>query len=70
MPAYKERFIKEYNELRERYGKLLDMLDAYDNGTLDFTPSCDIGLLRAQSSAMETYLEILRLRASQESIDI
>lgn len=70
MEPWKERMIKEYDELKERYTKLNSMLAKYDAGTLDFTPHCPIKLLREQAHVMERYMAILELRAVIEGIDL
>ena len=43
---YKERFKAEYQQTKIRYDKLHKMLVKADAGTLDFTPTCPLGLLR------------------------
>ena len=70
MESYKLRFISEYHELNNRIDKLNAMLIKYDFGTLDFTPDCPINLLRAQLGAMLAYLNILKVRAMYENIDL
>ena len=70
MEDYKVRFIKEYKELSERVNKLGNMLAKYDNGTLEFTPTCPISLLKAQYFAMRAYLTILEERAEIEDVDL
>lgn len=59
---YKERLQGEYFELLERVNKLDIILDKYDRGTLDFTPTTPIDILKAQSAAMKSYLYILDYR--------
>lgn len=70
MEAYKVRFIKEYKELKERTYKLGNMLLKYDNGTLEFEPTCPIHLLRDQYSLMGDYLKVLEQRAVFEDIEL
>ena len=67
---YKERFKGEYAQTLIRLRKLNDMLNKYDEGTLDFTPTCPIYLLRHQSAYMEAYLKTLEERAKHENIDL
>ena len=69
MEEYKERMVKEYTELRERYTKLHRMLIKHDAGKLEFTLNCPIGLLREQASVMERYLNILETRAIIEEVE-
>ena len=70
MDDYKIRMAHEYRQLKERYDKLHNMLVRYDAGTLDFTPSCPIQLLRDQAAAMGKYLYILEVRAQIEKVDL
>ena len=37
---YKERFRAEYGQLRLRYQKLKSMLDRWDQGMMEFEPTC------------------------------
>lgn len=67
---YKVRFVKEYKELKERYGKLHKMIVKAEAGTLDFEPDCPLDLLKQQAKAMGEYLHILEIRAEIERIDI
>ena len=46
MEAYQVRYLKEYQELCERYGKLLKMLRDIDLGIIDFKLKCPIELLK------------------------
>lgn len=63
---YKERLQGEYFELLERVNKLDIILDKYDRGNLDFTPTTPIDILKAQSAAMKSYLYILDYRIKLE----
>ena len=67
---YKERFKGEYAQTLIRLRKLNDMLNKYEEGTLGFTPTCPIYLLRHQSAYMEAYLKTLEERAEYENIDL
>ena len=67
---YKERMAQEYRELKERYEKLHRIIVKYEAGTLEFTPSCPIGLLKAQAKAMGEYLYALEVRAEIEGITL
>lgn len=67
---YKQRMIEEYQQTKARYQKLHKMLVKKDAGTLDFTPTCPIGLLRDQQSTMGHYLNILEIRAEIEGVDL
>ena len=66
---YKQRFINEYVELKDRYNKLHKMLIKYDAGKLEFTPTCPINILREQESTMLKYLNILETRAIIEGVE-
>ena len=47
MEPWKERFKKEYYELRERFQKLDMMIGKYEKGQLEFEPKCPIEIGRA-----------------------
>ena len=66
---YKQRFINEYVELKDRYNKLHKMLIKYDAGRLEFTPTCPINILREQESTMLKYINILETRAIIEGVE-
>ena len=70
MEPWKERFKKEYYELRERFQKLDMMIVQYEKGQLDFEPKCPIDLLKGQRSTMWNYLKILEQRAKIEEIKL
>ena len=70
MKSWKERFKKEYYELRERFQKLDMMIDQYEKGQLEFEPKCPIDLLKDQRSTMWNYLKILEQRAEIEEIKL
>ena len=53
---YKERLVKEYTELKTRYNRLQEMLNKWDEGKLDFTPTCPRELYNMQLRAMKEYL--------------
>ena len=70
MEDYKRRMYDEYHQTKERYNRLHKMLVRKDAGTLDFEPTCPIGLLREQASHMGQYLYTLEVRAEIEGIDL
>ena len=67
---YKERFKAEYYQTKIRYEKLHQMCVKYEAGTLDFTPTCSLGLLKAQKAAMGQYLYCLEIRAEIEGVKL
>lgn len=67
---YKDRFIKEYSELKDRTLKLERLLDKYLHNELDFKPNCDYNLLYEQFIYMSNYLKVLEIRAEIEGINI
>lgn len=67
---YKERFKAEYYQLKIRTEKLAAMVLKYEEGTLNFEPTCSLGLLQNQLDAMERYLALLQARAKIEKVDI
>ena len=60
---YKERFKAEYLQAKIRYDKLDAMTVKYEAGTLNFTPSCPLELLKEQKKYMGNYIRTLRIRA-------
>ena len=70
MVEYKKRMITEYKELKGRTSKLRTMLNKWNNGTLNFTPTCPKWLLEKQLETMEDYLLILKMRAMIEDVDL
>ncbi len=67
---YKDRFKAEYWQTKIRYEKLHRMVTKHDAGTLDFTPTCPIELLKEQKTHMGQYLYCLEVRAEMEGIDL
>lgn len=67
---YKERFKAEYLQVKIRYDKLDAMTVKYEAGTLDFTPSCSLELLKEQKKHMGNYIRCLRIRAEIEGIEL
>ena len=67
---YKERFKAEYLQTKIRYDKLDAMTVKYEAGTLNFTPSCPLELLKEQKKYMGNYIRTLRIRAEIENIDL
>ena len=65
---YKERFKAEYNQLAIRYKGLKAMLDKWDNGTLQFEPTCPRSTYNMQIKAMADYLAVLEARAVMANI--
>ena len=67
---YKERFVAEYEQLKIRYNKLYAVLEKYAADKLDFKPTCPIEILYEQLDHMEAYLNILKIRAKYEDIEL
>ena len=67
---YQERFKAEYIQLKNRYDGLMKMLSAWDDGKLNFKPTCPRDLYSEQSTDMELYLRVLERRAELEGIDL
>ena len=65
---YKDRFKAEYYQLAIRYNGLKAMLDKWDNGTLQFEPTCPRSTYNMQIKAMADYLAVLEARAVMENI--
>jgi len=69
-PDYKERMLREYHEVKDRYVNLHKMLVKHDAGKLGFQLNCPVELLKMQKKAMGQYLYILEVRAEIEGIDL
>ena len=67
---YKERFRAEYHQTKIRYEKLHKMTVKYEAGTLNFTPTCSLELLKKQKSFIGQYLNCLEVRAEIEGIEL
>lgn len=67
---YKERFKAEYVQVVVRYEKLKAMLDKWDTGKLNFTPTCPRGVYNFQIRAMADYIASLEARAAIEDIEL
>lgn len=67
---YKERFIAEYIQVKNRYNGLNGMIEKWDNGTLPFTPTCPRETYNFQLNAMKEYMDILVVRAKIEGVDL
>lgn len=67
---YKDRFKAEYLQAKIRYDKLDAMTVKYEAGTLPFTPSCSLDLLKEQKSHMGNYIRCLKIRAEIEGIEL
>ena len=67
---YKDRFKAEYIQLKNRYEGLKRMIDNWDNGTLNFTPTCPRATYNFQLRAMKEYLDILEVRAKIKGINL
>ena len=65
---YRERFKAEYYQLKIRIEKLSAMLEKWDAGELNFTPTCPKDLLEKQCNHMDDYRRILEQRARLEGI--
>ena len=67
---FKERFKAEYWQTKIRYNRLHKMIVNYEAGKLNFSPKCSLELLKAQKSAMGSYLYNLEVRAAIEGIQL
>lgn len=65
---YKERFRAEYGQVAIRYQKLKAMLEKWDKGELNFTPTCPRSTYDLQIKAMADYIAVLEARAVMEDI--
>lgn len=69
-PDYKERFKAEYIQLYNRLGGLKLMVQHWDAGTLNFTPTCPREIYDKQIEGMQTYLDVLSERAKMEGVEL
>lgn len=67
---YKERFKAEYQQVVIRYRKLSAMLEKWDKGELNFTPTCPRSTYNMQVRAMTDYIAVLEARAVMEGVDL
>ena len=67
---YKERFKAEYYQLVCRYQKLKAMLQKWDNGELNFNPTCPRSTYNMQITAMADYIAVLEARAVMEGVNL
>lgn len=67
---YKERFKAEHQQVVIRYKKLATMLEKWDNGELNFTPTCPRSTYNMQVRAMADYIAVLEARAVMEGVDL
>ena len=69
---YKERFKAEYIQLKNRLEGLqrMRMFNAWDNGKLNFQPTCPRDLYDVQESVMTMYLDVLKRRAIIEDVKL
>lgn len=66
---YKERFCAEYIQLCIRVGKLIKMLEKWEAGELNFTPTCPRELLEKQAGLMNELMGVMEEWARIEGID-
>lgn len=67
---YKDRFKAEYQQVVIRHQKLAAMLQKWDNGELNFTPTCPRSTYNMQVRAMTDYIAVLEARAVMEGVDL
>lgn len=67
---YKERFRAEYLQNKIRLGNLNGMLEKWDKGELNFTPTCPREIYNFQVKAMQEYNDVLVIRAKIEGIEL
>ena len=67
---YKKRFKAEYYQIKIRVTGLQNMLNKWDNGQLDFMPTCPRSTYGLQLRAMSDYKAILEMRAVMENIEL
>lgn len=68
--SYRKRFEAEYYQVVIRYKKLKTMLEKWDDGELNFIPTCPRSTYNLQIKAMTDYIAVLEARAVMEHIDL
>ena len=67
---YKERFRGEYYQTKIRKEKLDAMLKKWDEGQLEFNPTCPREMYDEQIAGMNAYLNVLEKRAVIENVEL
>lgn len=67
---YQDGFKAEYLQVKIRYDKLKSMVDKWDKGELNFEPTCPRIAYDIQLQIMEDYINILKMRARLEDINL
>lgn len=67
---YKERFRGEYYQTKIRKEKLDVMLKKWDEGQLEFNPTCPREMYDDQIAGMTAYLNVLEKRAVIENVEL
>lgn len=67
---YRDRFVAEYKQLVIRYKGLMNMLDKWDRGELNFEPTCPRSTYNMQIKAMTDYIAVLEARAVMEEVTL
>lgn len=67
---YKLRFQAEYYQLVIRFKGLAKMIEKWDNGTLEFIPTCPRSTYNMQIEAMANYIAVLEARACIEGVEL
>lgn len=67
---YKERFRAEYAQLVNRYCGLRRMLKKWDDGKLNFEPTCPRSTYNMQIKSTTDYMAVLEARAVMENIEL
>lgn len=67
---YRDRLVAEYKQLVIRYKGLMNMLDKWDRGELNFEPTCPRSTYNMQIKAMTDYIAVLEERAVMEEVTL
>lgn len=67
---YKERFKAEYQQVKIRYNKLVNMIEKYKQNKLAFKLKTSLETLESQEKYMYHYMMILKIRALEEDINL
>lgn len=67
---YKDRFKGEYFQVKIRHDKLKTMCENWDEGKLNFKPTCPREIYDLQLDVMKRYMDILVIRAKIENVEL
>lgn len=70
MKSYQVRLMTEYDNLCNKYRKLLNYIRFVDANEPDIELNCPLELLKEQADVMKRYIDILLKRSMYEKMDL